>query len=176
MSRKDNLIFRVPIYREQLEKYHEYLTKIRDRRIEQEKKNGFNYDSSYEQYLCDNPPPINPRKISWKYNRIIGWIEFYAEEMQIKADLWFFRGKRVPKQFSRVIIDYRSKIGDVTGISNPDNKVIRYKIREFLDRLQSGLYWKKLSNYYIDSSFLLRNLDYMDVRKLLTDLLEEENE
>ncbi len=170
-------MFQVPIYRESKEEYYQYLTERRDREVEDvirhNKERGLDQDGSYEKYLRENPPNINPDKIAWNYNRIIGWIEFYSDGLIIKADLWFIRAKRVSRELSRVIFDYHNKIGDVTSFIHPNNEHIRGKIRKFLDDLQRGEYGFKLDHYYIDSSLLLRNLEYMDVKKLIDDLLEK---
>jgi len=172
-----NILFRVPIYRESRDEYYEFLTKKRDqalgREIIRNKKFGLDKSEKHEQSLRENPPSINPQKITWEFNRIIGWIDFYADGMLIKAALWFIRAKRVSKQLSTIIIEYRGKISDVTVRSKPDNKYIRAQVKQFLSEVQYGTHVKKLSKYYIDSDLLLRNLEYFDIQKLLEDLLQE---
>lgn len=177
MFNKKYILFRVPIYRESQDEYYKYLTKKRNQSLEQEiskiNKLGLNRDGQLEKSLRKNPPSINPKKISWDFNRIIGWIEFYADGMLIKAELWFIRAKRISKQLSTVIIENRGKISDVTAQSKPDNKYIRMRIKQYLSEVQNGVHLKKISRYYIDSDLLLRNLEYFDIRKLLEDILHE---
>ena len=158
-----DVLFRVPIYRESQDAYYEDLTEQRDRFVEK----AIERDPTSEQWWRENPPQINLERISWDYNRIIGWIEFYASGRKIKAHLWFTRAQRVRKQFGRVIFDPHFGIGDVTANYDHDNDSLRRKIREFLASLQKGDGGWGFDRFYIDSSLLLLNLEYMD------DLLEE---
>ncbi len=127
---------------------------------------------SSEDYWRDNPPHPNPDKIAWQYNRTIGWIELYAEHTTIKSNLYLKRGDRIPRHFSRIIFDYRGKFADVATRTDC-NETIRNDLEAFLIAAQKGEYWSRLSRYHIDSSLLLRNIEYMDLKQIIEDLCEQ---
>jgi hypothetical protein len=81
----------VPIYRESEEAYNEKInSKIEQRgktAISLALRRGVDQNTAEEDWE-NNKKFIYNNLISWRYNRIIGWIEFYATQGTIKADLW----------------------------------------------------------------------------------------
>ena len=115
----------------------------------------------------EHPSSENPDKIAWRYNRIIGWIEFYADGMRLKADLWLARGNRIGRNFRRVTIDYRSKLGDVSTHFVPTNEHLESSIIEFLEAVSRGESWKRLGNYFISIDEITEELRTINILKRL---------
>lgn len=172
----DWILFRVPIYKESREEYNYQLHVRLEKRvksyIEKAKHIGIGTARDYEIYWLDNPPPLNPEKITWKYNRIIGWIEFYADGMKIKTNLYLIRG-RATWALRNVIIDYRGKLADVADAYYRDNEQLIERIGKFLTEVQRGRYGKKLARYRLDVDDTLRLLRYTDIKGLLQDLKDD---
>ena len=115
---KKSILFKVPVYQETEKDFYEYLRSRRDKFIEQQ-MNRFRdlrvarseADSLHQELMQATQP--NPDRLAWDYNRIVGWIEFYAHGRVIKASLWFVRAKRIDKWLKNRVFDFRGKIVDV---------------------------------------------------------------
>lgn len=177
---KKTILFCLPIYIESESEYSNFLTKNRnilvEHQIQQFKKIGFDPNGTLEQDLRSKPPTINPDQIPWRYNRIIGWVEFYADGGIIKADLWFTRAKRISKRVKNVIIDYRGKISDVVDTYRLNNEQISAEIEQYIIDLQKGKYGRNyLKRRYIDKSLFLKNLRYINIKKMIEDFVRTRN-
>lgn len=171
------ILFIVPIYIGSKTEYSDFLRKNHDKSVERKiqllKKLDFDPNGTREKEIHDNPPPMNPEGIPWKYNRIIGWIEFYADGGIIKTDLWYTTAKRISMRTKNITVKYRSKMEDVVDTYNLNNEEIRSEIEEYLKNLQKGRTgWNVLKKHYKDISLLLRNLRYMDLKKMIEDLMQ----
>jgi len=178
MTLLKNTLFYVPIYPESQSKYFEYLTlkqkKTQSDLLSRAKKLGQIQYESEKKYLEENPPPLNPNGIAWKFNRIIGWIEFYNNGGIIKANLHFTGLKRIQKILGKHVISYQYKIADVSDTYRKNNEQIRNDIEKFLLKLQNGKYSSKIKRYYIDSHEFLRILKYIDIKKIINDSINSD--
>ena len=173
---KKNILFCLPIYIDSESEYYDFLKNNRDisveHQVQQFKKIGFDPNGIMEQDLRRKPNTIHPEQIAWRYNRIIGWVEFYADGGIIKADLWFIRAKRISKRVKNVIIDYRGKISDIVDTYHLNNKQIGAEIEKFLVDLQKGKYGRNyLQRRHIDKSLFLKNLKYINIKMMIEDLV-----
>lgn len=162
-----HVIFKIPIYREYREVFYDNLEMERNGIVRSQIDNN---PGLYEDYYSDpdNLPNINPKKISWKYNRIIGWVELHNHFKTIKADLWRIRLERVPKNFNPNYFDFKGKIADVCATHSLNNDEIKACIIKFFENLQKGKYncsWVK--KFYIDTSLLIKQLECLDIKKMI---------
>jgi len=51
---------------------------------------------------------------SWKYNRIIGWIDIYINGKTLKADYWLINSQRITFNVSKKHFKYMGKIADIS--------------------------------------------------------------
>jgi len=172
------VLFRVPIYRESKTEYYHYLETQRTRHIEEQvhylRRLGIDPAGTEERRIQEETP-FNPQGISWEYNRIIGWIEFYADGGIIKTDLWFIKAKRISREVKNKVFVCRRKISDVVSTYDLENTEIREAVRIYLNDLQQGKYgFSFLKKYQIESSWLLRNLEYLDIKTLIQDIIEQQ--
>ena len=135
----NNTLFIIPIYRQKKEEFHTEINKefekaeenlmkgILSSGIADEElalfKSKVKREARYQRWL-------SKKKFNWEYNQIIGWIEFYAHGVIIKADLWFIDSKRILKILRNKNIIYRGKIGDVSDITYQKNEGIRKDLRK----------------------------------------------
>ena len=173
----EKILFNVPIYIDSETEYYDFLTKSRDRSVERQvkrlKKTGLDPNGTVEQDIRDNPRPMNPERIPWKYNKIIGWIEIYANGGIIKTNLWYTTAQRISKRTKNTTITSHGKMDDVVDTYNLNNEEIRSEIEEYLKNLQKGVTgWNVLKKHHIDTSLLLQNLRYMDLKKMIEDLIQ----
>ncbi|MFH1821297.1 MAG: hypothetical protein ABH852_02500 [Methanobacteriota archaeon] len=168
--KRDSILFAVPLYRESEDEYYSNLNK-RDR-ISQERQKcvmkkflGAAYRS--DQVAADPPFPVSPRN-AWKYNRIIGWIEFYSDRKTVKADLWLSKGKRPPPNFSSVTLEQKGKIADVCLAHAVDNSELRLAFAAFLENFEHCRYRVAgCQKLFVDKAALLRHLEFMDLKGLI---------
>ena len=97
MTNASRVLFAVPIYRESELEYYSRLDAEDKSRLEKQAQImkrfiGKSASSNAENQL-GNLTPLNPNRNSWRYNRIVGWIEFYSDRRTIKADLWLAKEK-----------------------------------------------------------------------------------
>lgn len=171
----NNKLFDVPIYRDSPREYDEYLNINNDKYISFLLSNAKAHSKSHYDFvrkqIKENPYPINPQGIEWRYNRIIGWIEFYFDGTVIKANLYFTRSKRIRKNLGKQIIDYKYKIEDVSFTNHKTNPEIINDIESFLRRLQSGELDERFKKFHIDSDDILNILRYTDIKSILSDTI-----
>jgi hypothetical protein len=161
---KHHVLFDIPIYRESEQAYYNCLQK--KQRVECDRL-ASSLSKLNVQIEANDIPPLNPLKISWNYNRIIGWIVFYSQGTTIKADLWIIRHQRLSHSLVKKIFDYKGKMQDVAIVTYKDNPEIRKDIVTFLSTLRLP---ENLKGCYIDSDLFLRNLQYMDIKSLVDSL------
>lgn len=166
----DWVLFRVPIYRESRDAYHDRVRANQEQRIEaylnQARSIGIPDIEDVERYWRENPPPFNPERKAWRFDRIIGWIEFYADGMKIKTNLYLLRG-RATWPLRNVVIDYRGKLADVADAHYRDNEHLVDRIETFLTDVQRGHYGKRLARYKLDVEDTVRLIRYTDLKGLL---------
>ena len=89
------VLFRVPIYRESQEEYGRNLKERQQaevaRQVAEAARSLFLDEEEVATFLKEHPPHINPGGQSWRFNRIVGWVEFYADGMLIKTNLYLAR-------------------------------------------------------------------------------------
>lgn len=173
MLNRDRILFVVPIYRETESEYYSKLDELDKRNQERQEQimrkflgdASRSYDLAKE--IADSTPPIPDRK-AWRYNRIVGWIEFYSDRRTIKADLWLSKGKRPPTNFRSVTLEHKGKIADVCLAHRGDNPDIRQAITSFLDGLAKGLYGRNsFKGLFVDKTLLLQQLDFLNIKALI---------
>lgn len=156
-------IFSVPIY---LCSQSVFYNKIDQKRKRDEKKYkgthafkklGFPYEHRYE-------------KTEWKYDKIIGWIEFYLNGKTIKADYWFIKAKKISINLKSKQFENCGKISDVSVTNRKTNNEIIEDIKLFLLRCQEGKHIEVFKKYYIDTSELIELLAYMDLKGMVETL------
>jgi len=170
---ESNILFKIPIYRESSDKYYEdFKTKYSisaERRIANFKRKGLDRNGQIEKQLRNNLLSTNPQCISWSYNRIIGWIEFYTDGGIIKAALWFSRSKKIRKDFKKQIIDWAGKISDVSETYNKDNDLIRKDLIDFISDFTHGKFGNQYKAYYLDTTEFLKLIEYLDIKSMIAD-------
>jgi len=73
-----------------------------------------------------------------------------------------------------VTLEYKGKIGDVVLAHRASNPEIRKAVHDFLTRFERGAYsWTSAKKFYVDKAFLLRQIDFLDIRSLI-DKVEED--
>lgn len=109
----------------------------------------------------------------WKYNRIVGWIEFYAQGWMIKTELWCAREQRITKRTKKVTMDYKYKLDDVVDTLRLDNEEIRAAILDYLARLAEGRRaCDCLKGRYLDHEQWAGLLPYLDLKRMVADLVK----
>ncbi|MEW6488708.1 MAG: hypothetical protein AB1578_12450 [Thermodesulfobacteriota bacterium] len=162
------VLFAVPVYRESERAYYARLDAEDERRFQVQVNAMANFISDH------SPSSEASREIvasvragrsraSWRYNRIVGWIEFYSDHKTIKADLWLAREKRVAKNFKNVTIEYKGKIADVCFAHTASNLEISAAIASFMVACQNGAHsWNATMKYTLDQDSARRNLPFLD--------------
>ena len=181
MTNPLRILFVVPIYRESEQEYYSSLDAENKSRLEEQAQRmkrflgGLGSSADAENRRGDLVPANTIRK-AWRYNRIVGWIEFYSDRRTIKADLWLAKGKIVRKNFKAVTLEYKGKIGDVVLAHRASNTEIRAAVHNFLTGFERGDYsWTSAKRFYLDKVFLLRQIDFLDIRSLI-DKVEEDRD
>ncbi len=170
------IIFSIPIYRNTKNDYYKSINEKRQKRIdpltEKEVELGGNRDEArkfYERlYEFDEP--------HWEYNNIVGWIVIYAHGGILKADWWFVYFKRIPRVLKNRNYVYMGKLIDVCLTYNLSNEEIKNCIVDFFRKTEFGQLNNKLKNRYIDLSILSNTIKYMDIKKLVDDIIEAEKQ
>ena len=175
------ILFVVPIYREQEKEYYSRLNAEDKRRIEEQAQKmkrflGASASSSGAENQVGDMAPPNPNRKAWRYNRIVGWIEFYSDRRTIKADLWLAKQKTLRKDFKTVTLEYKGKISDVALTHRASNSEIRQAVHNFLTCFEQGAYpWSSSKKFYVDKAVLLRQIDFLDIRSLIDKVEEDRN-
>ena len=167
---QENVLFSIPIYRESEKIFYEYLKSDARKRTDTIIQYGVGKGMDVlklTKYYQENPIAINRDKLSWNYNRIIGWIDFYCQGIIIKTNLWLMRGKRIRKDYSKIIFDYRGKLSDVVNIEFLSNAQIREAISNYTVLLEKGKTIKLPKGSFIDSFVFLRSIQFLDIIQLV---------
>lgn len=174
-------LFVVPIYRESEREYYSRLDAEDKCRLEEQAQRmkrflGRSVSSPDAKNQISNLAPPNPNRKAWRYNRIVGWIEFYSDRRTIKADLWLAKEKTVRRDFKTVTLEDKGKIADVVLAHRASNSEIREAVHNFLTGFERGAYtWSSAKKFYVDKAFLLRQIDFLDIRSLI-DRVEEDRD
>lgn len=161
-------LFSVPIYMCSEADFRKIIEKKR-KKIEKENENSFTYKR------FGFKPDVKLETEGWKYNKIIGWIEFYLNGQTIKADLWFVNAKRVGIDLRNKKIEYSGKIADVSITHGKSNTEIEKDIKTFFSNCQRGIYSKKIKNRFIDTSDFYRFSKYLDLKKMIVEITSKNN-
>lgn len=169
----DDTIFLVPIYRQTKKQYYSEL-KSDFKKYENSIAKEID-DEDYLKHFYDEKERekryerwVNWEGNSfWELNQIIGWIQFYLHGINIKANLWFIKSRRINKRPKRKKIEYFGKLGDVTDITYYDNSKIKTDILKFIEDVQKGLYGYNLKKYHINNDWLLKIIDYLDIKSIV---------
>jgi hypothetical protein len=181
MTNPNRILFAVPIYRESEQEFYASFDAEDKVKLEEQAKRmklflGRSDSASDMEKLIGNLTLTNTNRKAWRYNRIVGWIEFYSDRRTIKADLWLAKGKTVRKDFKAVTLEYKGKIGDVVLAHRTSNAEIREAVHDFLADFERGAYsWSSAKRFYVDKGFLLRQIDFLDIRNLI-DKVEEDSD
>jgi len=174
MTNHISTLFVVPICRESELEYYSRLDAEDKCRLEDRVQIMKRFLSSDSENKIGDLTPPNPNRKAWRYNRIVGWIEFYCDWRTIKADLWLAREKTVRKDFKKVTLEYKGKIADVALAHRANNLEIREAIHTFLTRFEQGAYsWSSAKKFYVDKALLLRQIDFADIRGLIDQIDED---
>jgi hypothetical protein len=167
------ILFAVPVYRESEREYYSRLDREDERRLllQVHKMERVFPDrsrsSDFAKEIANSMPP-NPDRKAWRYNRIVGWVEFYSDRRTIKARLWLARGKRLLRNFKNLTIEYRGKIGDVCLAHKARNSEILTALTHFMDACENGAYsWNGTMKYKLGKDIFLRQLCFFDVRRMI---------
>lgn len=167
------ILFVVPIYRETEGQYYSRLDE-EDRCKQENQERIMRRFVPDDSLSCNVAKEVadsiqtNQHRKAWRYNRIVGWIEFYNDRRTIKADVWLSKGKRPPRNFKSVTLEYKGKIFDVGLAHREDNSEIRQAIRSFLDAFEKGAYGRNSAKgFFVDKTLLFRQLDFLDIRSLI---------
>lgn len=181
MTNPIQILFAVPIYRESEREYYASLDAEDKSRLEEQAQRmkrflGGSVSSPDAENRIGDLTLANTNRKTWRYNRIVGWIEFYSDRQTIKADLWLAKGKTVRKDFKAVTLEYKGKIGDVVHAHRASNPEIREAVHSFLAGFERGAYsWASAKRFYVDKAFLLRQIDFLDIHSLIDKVEEDWN-
>ncbi len=128
------------------------------------------YKNSYTYKKFGIKPEVKIEKDFWKYDKIIGWIEFYLNGQTLKADLWFVKAKNIRIDLRKKKFEYSGKIADVSMTHRKTNIEIKEDIKAFCSNCQNGIYLRKLKRRFIDTSEFYRILKYLDLKEMIADL------
>jgi len=128
------------------------------------------YKNSYTYKQFGIKPELKLERDVWKYDKIIGWIEFYLNGQTLKADLWFVNAKKIRIDLQNKKFEYSGKIADVSMTHRKSNLEIKEDIKAFSINCQKGIYFRKLKNHFIDTSEFYRFLKYLDLKEMIADL------
>lgn len=129
-------LFSVPVYICSEADFHKKVENKR-KKIEKLNENSFTYKH------FGIKPEVKLEKDFWKYNKIIGWIEFYLNGQTLKADLWFVNAKRIGIDLQNKKFEYLGKIADVSITHLKSNSEIKEDIKTFFINCERGIYSKK---------------------------------
>ena len=181
MTSPTRILFVVPICRESQLEYSSRLDAEDKHRLEEQAqlmKRFLGKSASYSvaENQIEDLTLLKPKRKAWRYNRIVGWIEFYSDRRTIKADLWLAKEKAIRKDFKTVTLEYKGKIADVVLAHRASNAEIREAVCNFLTGFEEGAYsWSSAKKFYVDKALLLRQIDFLDIRRLI-DKVEEDKE
>jgi|GEM_PF-6242428 hypothetical protein len=174
MTNTRYVLFLVPIYRETKAEYYASLYREDKKRRQEasqrsERLFGKSSISSEELDEIENCFISCLNRMNWRYNRIMGWIEFYSDRRTIKADLWLSKGNAIRKHSRIAAIEHKCKLGDVILAHKASNAKIRKSVRNFITNLeQKKSLWGPVKKFYLDTELMLRQLEYVDIRKLIS--------
>ena len=174
MVLSEQVLFSVPIYRETETAFYDYL------KAQHEKSNRGGLEEIGSSQIDADAEFIrktfhyNRERKCWRYNRIIGWIDFYADGETLKAELYLARGT-IRRNYKNIIMDCRSKIADVLHAGGKGNEEIWREIHLFMERLGKGEYRKLPNGSFVDSNFI-RFLEYTDIKALMRSKSNQEEE
>jgi len=171
-----NILFSIPIYRQKEKEYNQYLDKQEDKFVEYNinqliRNKVIKEDDivEFKKKIIYDHMRINPR-IRWKYNQIIGYIEFYLSGDKIKAQWWLKKSRRIPKIPGKKIFDFKGKISDVSSTLRLNNDEIKNRLISYLADLQEGKYkLNRIKNYFIDTTLFRDQLKYLDIKKWINE-------
>ena len=153
-------IFSVPIYLCSETEFH--------MKIEQkEKQDKQKYEQTYAFKKLSIPYEHKYEKVEWKYDKIIGWIEFYLNGKTIKANYWFIKAKKISINLKNKQFEYRNKIADVSATHIKTNNKIIEDIKLFLLSCQERKYIKCFKNHYIYTTEIFKLLKYTDIKGMV---------
>lgn len=174
--KRDNVLFAVPLYRESEDEYYSTLNerdRIGQERQERVMRKFLGPDYRSDEIAADPTFRTSPRK-EWKYNRIIGWIEFYSDRKTVKADLWLSKGKRPRSNFKSVTLEHKGKIADLCLAHAADNSKLRLAFAAFLENFEKARYGADgRQKLFVAKATLLRQLEFTDIKGLI-DRIEED--
>lgn len=176
MTNTRYILFLVPIYRETKTEYYASLDREDEQRRKEETQRierlfGKSSISAEEVDENENRFISCLNRMNWRYNRITGWIEFYSDRRTIKADLWLSKGSVIRKHSRIPAIEHKCKLGDVILAHKASNAKIRESVRNFITNLgQKKSLWGSVKKFYIDTELLLRQIEFLDIRKLINSM------
>ncbi len=153
-------LFSVPIY---LCSKSRFFQKLKQRR----KKAEENLRDSYTAKKFGITPDVPAERFEWKFDQIIGWVEFYLNGKTIKANCWFVKARRISLNLKRREFECLGKIADVSHTHHLRNDEIVAEIKSFLKKCQNGEYIDKIKKYHIEVSNFLDWLEFLDIKSLI---------
>lgn len=153
-------LFSVPIY---LCSESDFFKKLKQRRKKAEEK----IKDSYTAKKFGIIPEVPVEKYEWKFNQIIGWIEFYLNGKTIRANCWFVKARQISLNLKRREFECLGKISDVSYTHHLRNDEIVAEIESFLNKCQNGEYIGKIKKYHIEVSNFLDWLAFLDIKGLI---------
>ncbi|OGG04633.1 MAG: hypothetical protein A3F83_00225 [Candidatus Glassbacteria bacterium RIFCSPLOWO2_12_FULL_58_11] len=166
----DQIIFTIPIYLKSEENYLMDLKKRAEKHLEAKRKINENAPSWLphldEEFIINQFYKFNSRP--WKYNFIIGWIEFYLCGETIKASYWLVNSKKISYTLVRKEFRDCGKIADVSLTHTKNNSEIKDDVKRFLVDLAEGKYKPEFIKFSFDTEEFLLSLEYLDLKALIS--------
>lgn len=153
-------LFSVPIY---FCSKSDFFKRLKQKREKSEAKLK---NSSVHRVYNIKPEPSTV-KVEWKFDKIVGWIEFYLNGETIKANFWFVKAQRIAFNLKRKEFECFGKIGDVSQTHRRTNEQIFSDIRSFLEKCQNGKYLNQIKKYHIETSEFLDYLRFLNLKGLI---------
>ncbi len=154
--------FEIPIYRCNQEKY------IKE--IDQEKKRLKGYytrgltKEQIKAYNSDNLINRSINKPQWKYNEIVGFINLYKFDKQIRGDLFFINNKKISHKTKTKKFIYLDKVLEIWCHNYTTNQEIQHALKKQFEYLKKET---KFKNRHIDLTSLEQINDFIKWKKLL---------
>ena len=107
----------------------------------------------------------------WQFNQIVGWLRLFAEGNTIGCHPWWVEAKRLNRKMSNKRL-YLKTFSDVLGVRFPNESSTEI-FNTLLERLTEMAKEPKYKNRYVDLDFFRRIGPFIDWRRLLDRLVEQ---
>lgn len=152
------VIFELPVYRLSEKMYYDKFSE------EYEKRKIPNDDPIYEEKINQNI--FKDYGGAWKYNEIIGYLEFYTQKTDIRCAYYKVNVKRIVRTRKKQYEINDDTIYKINIVRRFTNEQLVSKIKGLVDNCIS---LDKFKNRYVDKTLFDNTVNYIDWHKLIYD-------